>query len=119
MSCGVACRRGLNLALLLLWLWHRPAAMAPIGPLAWELPYAVGAALKSKKEKERKARLPRRVRFEDEPTLGSEPVCRWMRGWRPLDISQERPEVRPMAQTGGPQIRLRGWSLPFSPRRAW
>ena len=31
---------------LLLWLWCRPAAVAPIGPLAWELPYASGAALK-------------------------------------------------------------------------
>ena len=29
----------------------RPAAVAPIGPLAWELPYATGAALKSKKVK--------------------------------------------------------------------
>ena len=28
------------------WLWRRPAATAPIRPLAWELPYAVGAALK-------------------------------------------------------------------------
>ena len=24
----------------LLWLWCRPAAVAAIGPLAWELPYA-------------------------------------------------------------------------------
>ena len=36
MSCGVGRRHGLDLALL----W------APIRPLAWELPYAVGAALK-------------------------------------------------------------------------
>ena len=26
----------------LLWLWRRPAAAAPIRPLAWELPYAAG-----------------------------------------------------------------------------
>ena len=37
-----------DLALALLWLWCRPAAVAPIGPLAWELPYAEGVALKSK-----------------------------------------------------------------------
>ena len=37
----------------LLWLWCRPAATAPIGPLAWELPYAVGAALKSQKKKKK------------------------------------------------------------------
>ena len=32
-----------------LWLWHRPAAADPIRPLAWELPYAMGAALKKEK----------------------------------------------------------------------
>ena len=32
----------------LLWLRHKSAALAPIRPLAWELPYAVGAVLKSK-----------------------------------------------------------------------
>ena len=31
-SCGVGCRRNLDLALL--WLWHRQVATAPIGPLA-------------------------------------------------------------------------------------
>ena len=28
------------------WLWHRLMATAPIRRLAWELPHAVGAALK-------------------------------------------------------------------------
>ena len=49
MSCGVGCRCGSDPAVL--WLWHRWAAVAPIGPLAWELPYALGAILKSKKRK--------------------------------------------------------------------
>ena len=44
MSCGAGHRRGLDLALL--WLWRRPVATAPIGPLAWEPPYASGVALK-------------------------------------------------------------------------
>ena len=35
----------------LLWLWCRPAAVALNRPLAWEFPYAVGTALKSKKKK--------------------------------------------------------------------
>ena len=35
----------------LAWLWCRPAATALIRLLAWELPYAVGVALKSKKKK--------------------------------------------------------------------
>ena len=35
----------------LLWLWCRPAATALIGPLAWEPPYATGAALEKDKKK--------------------------------------------------------------------
>ena len=42
MSCGVGCRRGSDPALL--WLRRRPVATAPIRPLAWEPPYAAGAA---------------------------------------------------------------------------
>ena len=34
----------------LLWLWRKLAAAAPIRPLAWELPYAMGVALERKKE---------------------------------------------------------------------
>ena len=50
MSCGVGHRCGSDPVLLLLWLWRRPAAIAPIRPLAWNLhTYAVGAALKKKK----------------------------------------------------------------------
>ena len=47
MICGVNIRHGLDPALL--WLWCRLAAIAPVQPLAWELPYAGGAALKCKK----------------------------------------------------------------------
>ena len=32
-------------------LWCRPAAIAPIQPLAWELPCAANVALKGKKKK--------------------------------------------------------------------
>ena len=42
-------RLGSDLALL--WLWCRLAAIAPIGPLAWEPPCAMGAALKGQKTK--------------------------------------------------------------------
>ena len=44
-----------------LWLWCRPAATAPIRPLAWESPYAKGKALeKAKKEKKKKKKKVRR-----------------------------------------------------------
>ena len=44
MSCGVVRRHSSDLALL--WLWRRPAVVALIRPLAWELPCAAGTALK-------------------------------------------------------------------------
>ena len=51
MSCRVG--RRFDLDLVLLWLWCRPVATAPIWPLTWEPPYAAGATLKRKKEKKK------------------------------------------------------------------
>jgi len=48
-SCGVGCRHGSDPTLL--WLWHRLAVIVPIRSLAWEIPYDVGAVLKSDKDK--------------------------------------------------------------------
>ena len=45
-GCGVGHRHGLDLVLP--WLWCRPAAAAPIQPLAQEFPYATGIAIKKK-----------------------------------------------------------------------
>ena len=58
MSCGIGHRYSLDLALL--WLWCRLAAADPIGPLAWEPPYAAGAALKRQKRIKKK-------NYEDRP----------------------------------------------------
>ena len=46
MRCSVGRRRGLDPVML--WLWHGPAALAPVQPLAQEHPHASGAALKYK-----------------------------------------------------------------------
>ena len=54
MSCGVGHRWGSDLTLL--WLWCRPAAVALVRRLAWELPYAVGVALKRQKKTKKKKR---------------------------------------------------------------
>ena len=70
MSCGVGHRRGLDLVLL--WLWRRPAATAPIRPLGWEPPYATAMALKGKKErKEKKER--KKKNFPCSPTSDTSP----------------------------------------------
>ena len=50
MSCGIGCRHGSDLA----WLWLWLAAVALIRPLAWELPYAAGAALKKRQKGKKK-----------------------------------------------------------------
>ena len=54
MSYGVGQRHGLDPVLL--WLWRRLAAVAPIRPLVWA-PHAAGGALKVKKKKKKKEKL--------------------------------------------------------------
>ena len=50
--CELWCRSKMcSSDLALLWLWHRPATTVPIGPLAWEPPYAMDVALKRQKTK--------------------------------------------------------------------
>ena len=49
MGCGVGCGCGSDPALL--WLWCRPAAVALIEHIVWELPHATGTAQKSEKKK--------------------------------------------------------------------
>ena len=51
-SCGVGRRYSSYSELV--WLWCRPAAVALIGPLAWEPPYVTSAALKRQKEKKKR-----------------------------------------------------------------
>ena len=48
-SCGIGHRHGSDPTFL--WLWCRPAAAAPIQPLAWEFPCVVSVALKRRKKK--------------------------------------------------------------------
>ena len=47
----LSCRSQMRSDLALLWLWRRPVVAALIRPLAWECPYAAGAALIRKKKK--------------------------------------------------------------------
>ena len=56
MRYGVSRRCSLDPGLL--WLWSMPEATVPTGLLAWEPPYATGAALKDKKKKKPKKQKP-------------------------------------------------------------
>ena len=51
MSCGIGHRHDSDLAFL--WLWRRPMATSLIGPLAWEAPYAMAAALEKAEKKDK------------------------------------------------------------------
>ena len=57
---GIATSHGVghrcHLDLVLPWLWCRPAAAGLIRPLAWELPYAAGAAIKRKNKQNSKTK---------------------------------------------------------------
>ena len=53
----------------MLWLWYRLAATAQVGPLAWEPPYATGAAQEianrqKKRKKERKKKKKKGVSWD-------------------------------------------------------
>ena len=73
-SCSVGRRCGLGLALL--WLWCRLVATAPIRPLAWEPPYATGAAYGGKKKRQDGLEGPARDRGELSPEEGVD-----LQGW--------------------------------------
>ena len=54
MNYGVGCRCSLDHEFL--WLWYRPAAVAPIWPLAWEPPYATDVAFKKNAKQQQQKR---------------------------------------------------------------
>ena len=68
-SCGVGRRCGLDLVLL--WL---PAAVAPIQPLAWEPPYAIGVALKTQKTKKKKKKRNEKEKGNEGKNLVPQPT---------------------------------------------
>ena len=73
-SCGVVRRQGLDLRL---WLWLRRAATAPIGPLAWEPPYATGAAPKRQETKTKPKNKKERKKKENDLPLKPELIIKF------------------------------------------
>ena len=65
-SCGVGHRRGLDPELL--WLRHSLVATAPIQPLAWEPPYASGAAQEIATTKDKKTKKKKKKTLQEFPS---------------------------------------------------
>ena len=77
MSCGVGHRHGWDPTLL--HKLHKPAAVALIQALAWELPYASGEALKSKQTSKQTNKKPHNAELPYDlviPLLGIYPVMK-------------------------------------------
>ena len=75
MSCGIGRRSSSDPTLL--WLWCRPAATAPIGPLAWEPPHAAGVALEKSKKKKKKKMQRESDKVSDDMKQNSLTAQRW------------------------------------------
>ena len=59
---------------ILLWLWHKPMAASVFWPLAWELSYAMSAALEKKsllKKKKKKKKKKKTMAGPKEDYIGS------------------------------------------------
>jgi len=67
--CGVGRGCGWEPTMLWLWQWHKPAATAPTGPLAWE-PQPVNEALKKKKKKSKQ-----NMKQNNETNVQSSTIC--------------------------------------------
>ena len=96
MSCGVGHRCGSDPVLL--WLWRRLAATAPIRPLAWEPPCATGAAQEmAEKTKKKKKKKKKKERNEYIHTCGFILVnlFTWLHLWH---VEVPGPGMEPMLQ---------------------
>ena len=78
MSYGIGLRHGSDLA----WLWQKP--VAPIGPLAWEPPYAADADLKKNTQ-----RLGMSIFFF---------FFGWLVSWFPQHVDVPGPRMEPVPQ---------------------
>ena len=87
---------------MLLWLWCKLAAVAPIQPqpVAWELPYAVGVALKRQNKKSLwNSHMVQEVKVQalQQPWLGVPIVAQWL-------TNPTRMQVQSLALLGGLSI---------------
>ena len=64
---------------VLLWLWYRLVAIVLIGPLAWECPFPLGAALKKKKKKKEKVVVSPPMHLS--ANILPQGQAEWLRAW--------------------------------------
>ena len=84
MSCGIGHRRGSDPELL--WLWRRLMATAPIRPLAWEPPYAAGAAQEIAKRQKNKNKINNQFNFPKDSNIL---LVFMLQIWKAIKISEK------------------------------
>ena len=70
MNCGGG-RRHIS-DLVLLWLWCRPSAVAPVRPLTWEPPHAAGCSPQKDKKLKKKIKKIQRIKYRIQRRSGCE-----------------------------------------------
>ena len=111
MSCGVSCRHSWDLVLL--WLWCRLATAALIWPLAWELPYALGAALKKQKIPKHKTQKTKHQKWLEQHFLLRDScyvktVCRGRRKSRGKKCREKVTPINP-SKRQWPELQQQQW----------
>ena len=84
---------------MLLWLWCKTATATLIQPPAWELPYAIGAAIKKKKNPSLSATRDAEMYLE---TLNSQLEC-----WRNLIFALQESSFSPTSKQGWGESSMR------------
>ena len=110
----------LNLALLWLW-WCEPAAVAPIQPLVWEVPYAAKYLPKKQKKKKKKKKI---IKWKRWSTAGEQTLKRWTWRGKGLTRLQDRMGAAPWGHLPCSGVWIWSWgtgqpSVYLGQRKAW
>ena len=116
MSCGIGCRRSWDPALL--WLWRRPVFTALIKPLAWEPPYAAGAALeKEKRQNKTKQNKKTNLEFQAKSTHSCPPSGKRSRRKNVQILTHTEKHAFALYPVAGVEEQGHIWTLIFTPKQ--
>ena len=99
MSYGVGCRHGSDPELLWLWLWCSLETAVLIRPLAWETPYATGAALEKTPKKTKRKKKKKNLTSV---------------AWVAMEVQFQSPSLLQWVKEAEAGIQSLAWEFPYS-----